>query len=259
MMQVKRFLTIAAIVSLIAGSAGIAAAIPTADPARPGVVYAAGSPDAASVAAFIAGAIGGEIAGEGAAPNTCIGSTAAACAGVGPGAVQHLDFLVTKASSTTYFYKYQFENTSISAADGITVQAFFYAAIGVAAGDLDATGPHALTGEVGDALLGPDAVTADPASVAAAGLGTTNASWDAIPAIVVGHETITMTLTGGPPIFVDWLANDGFTWNSTHPNPSGEAGRMVLAPGSVPEPGSLLLLGAGLVGLGTAARIFKKK
>jgi hypothetical protein len=216
-----------------------------------------GDPTPSSIAAFIAGPIGGQIAGEGAAPNACIGQTQDECIANGnptvipDTAVQHMDYVVTKLSANRYLYEYQFENSSISFADFVTIVNKNWTAIGTAAGDLDGE-PHNLTGE-------SEAAPGGPVSVTVAGAPGDNASWAGDPTVEVGDETIRMTLRGGPPIFATWLAQNDFSWNSQAPNPTGEDGRRVLAPSSVPEPASLFLLGVGLIGVGIVARRYGKK
>jgi len=203
----------------------------------------------------------GRLAGrspEGAAPNACIGLTQDECINnnddtlIPNTAVQHMDYVVTKLSASKYQYEYQFENSSISFADFITIVNKNWSVISTGAGDLDATGPHNLTGEseVAPGCCAPvTPVNSTPG---------TNASWFGDPdSIVVGDETIRLILIGGAPIFATWLAQNDFSWNSQNPNPTGEDGRRVLAPSveiPVPEPASLLLLGAGLMGVGMVAR-----
>jgi len=92
----------------------------------------------------------------------------------------------------------------------------------------------------------------------------------------VGSESGVIIATGGRPIPVGWNASGELVtppfvtnWNSVNPNlcpdgpapgpgdcgPAGEAGVKVVGPiQRVPEPGSILLLGSGLLGLGYWAR-----
>lgn len=263
----KKLLATIGVVTLLVGSAGVALAIPTSDPNNPAVTYTAGNPSAASIAAFIAGPAGVSIRGEGAAPNTCIGQATPECLAltggtvVGATAVQHVDYVVTKLSDTVYLYQYQFENSSIAVAELVTVVSKNFTSIGVAPGDLDTTGPHNLVGELESAPICCDA--AAPSATSPYIPGVNNATWDFLNpgppvGIQVGHESIILNGLGPQPIFVRWSAQNDFTWASDAPNPlGGEVGRPVLAPGTptaIPEPGSLLLLGSGMVGVGLVAR-----